>query len=144
ILPKGFSRSQFPEVPRSSQNALFWLCAEASPTSVPATALKFLFRPAVSILILMGLFIASSPIERRHTRQRIAEKPSRQVARLQVGSGIAIRQRQGPGPNARREHEVSGLAAASSFIQDFGHCSFSPVRPPQAAALEHADTLAKE
>jgi hypothetical protein len=74
----------------------------------------------------MGLFIASSPIERRHTRQRIAEKPSRQVARLELGSAITIRQRQGTGPNARREHEVSGLAAASSFIQDFGHCSFPP------------------
>src|SRR5262249_21701112 len=84
-----------------------------SPTSSPA-------------LILVGLFIASPPIERRHTRQRIAEKPSRQVARLELGSAITIRQRQGTGPNARREHEVSGLAAASSFIQDFGHCSFPP------------------
>jgi hypothetical protein len=39
----------------------------------------------------MGLFIAFSPIKRRHTWQRIAEKPSRQVARL------TIRQRQGQG-----------------------------------------------
>jgi hypothetical protein len=93
-------------------------------------------------LILMGLFIASSPIKRRHTRQRIAEKPSRQVARLELGSTIPIRQRQRTGPNARREHEVSRLVAAINFIQDFGHCS-SPVPPPQAAALRHASTLAK-
>jgi hypothetical protein len=45
----------------------------------------------------MGLFIASSPIKRRHTRQRIAEKPSRQVARLEFGSTITIRQRRGQG-----------------------------------------------
>src|SRR5262249_21904185 len=94
-------------------------------------------------LILNGSFIVSPPIERRHTRQRIAEKPRRQVARLELGSAITIRQRQGTGPNVRREHEVSGLAAASSFIQDFGHCSPPPVRPPQAAALGHASTLAK-
>ena len=91
----------------------------------------FSFGPAVSIFNFNGLFIASSPIERRHTRQRIAEKPSRQVARLELGSAITIRQRQGTGPNARREHEVSGLAAASSFIQDFGHCSFPPYGLPK-------------
>jgi DNA-binding CsgD family transcriptional regulator len=79
----------------------------------------------------MGLFIASPPIERRHTRQRIAEEPSRQIARLKLGSAITIRQRQGTGPNARREHEVSGLAAASSFVQDFGHCSFPPYGLPK-------------
>jgi len=77
----------------------------------------------------MGSFIASPPIERRHTRQRI-EKPSRQIARLERSSAITIRQRQGTGPNARREHEVSGLADASSFIQDFGHCSFPPYGLP--------------
>jgi hypothetical protein len=82
-------------------------------------------------LILMGLFIASPPIERRHTRQRIAEKPSRQIARLELGSAITIGQRQGTGPKARREHEVSRLAAASSFIQDFGHCSFPPYDLPK-------------
>src|SRR5262245_60816571 len=76
-------------------------------------------------LILMGSFIASPPIERRHTRQRIAEKPSRQVARLELGSAITIRQRQGKGPNARREHKVSGLAAESSLIQHFGLCCFT-------------------
>jgi hypothetical protein len=79
----------------------------------------------------MGLFIASPPIERRHTRQRIAEKPSRQIARLELGSAITIGQRQGTEPKARREHEVSGLAAASSFIQDFGHCSFPPYNLPK-------------
>jgi hypothetical protein len=79
----------------------------------------------------VGLFIVSPPIERRHTRQRIAEKPSRQVARLELGSAITIRQRQWTGPKARREHEVSGLAAASRFIQDFGHCSFPPYGLPQ-------------
>ena len=94
-------------------------------------------------LILVGLFIVSPPIERRHTRQRIAEKPSRQVARFELRSAITIRQRQGTGPNARREHEVSRLVAASSFIQDFGHCSFPPYGLPQAAALGHASTLAK-
>jgi hypothetical protein len=41
----------------------------------------------------MGSFIASSQIERRHARQRIAEEPSRQVARLEIGSAITIRQR---------------------------------------------------
>ena len=103
-----------------------------SPTSSPATATGgFLLGRLSRDLILMGLFIASSPIERRHTRQRIAEKPSRQVARLELGSAITIRQRQGTGPNARREHEVSGLAAASGFIQDFGHCSFPPYGLPK-------------
>ena len=91
----------------------------------------------------MGSFVLSPPIERRHTRQRIAEKPSRQIARLELGSAITIRQRQGTGPNARREREMSGLAAASSFIQDFGHCSFPPYGLPNAAALGHASTLAK-
>jgi hypothetical protein len=79
----------------------------------------------------MGSFIASPPIERRHTRQWIAEKPSRQIARLKLGSAITIRQRQGTGPNARREHKVSGLAAVSSFVQDFGHCSFPPYGLPK-------------
>jgi hypothetical protein len=103
-----------------------------SPTPLPATAIGgFLLGRLSQYLILMGLFIASSPIECRHTRQRIAEKPSRQVARLELGSPITIRQRQGTGPNARREHEVSGLAAASSFIQDFGHCSFPPYGLPK-------------
>jgi hypothetical protein len=41
----------------------------------------------------MGQFIASSQIERRHVRQRIAEEPGRQVARLEFGSAITIRQR---------------------------------------------------
>jgi hypothetical protein len=91
----------------------------------------------------MGSFIASAPIERRHTRQRIAEKPSRQIARLEFSSAITMRQRQGTGPNVRREREMSGLAAASSFIQDFGHCSFPPYGLPNAAALRHASTLAK-
>ena len=91
----------------------------------------------------MGSFISRPPIERRHTRQRIAEKPSRQVARLELGSAVTIRQRQGTGPNARREHEMSGLAAASGSIQDFGHCSFPTYGLPNAAALEHASTLAK-
>jgi hypothetical protein len=89
----------------------------------------------------MGSFIASPPIERRHTWQRIAEKPSRQIARLDVGSAITIRQRQGTGPKARLEHQVSRLVAAINFIQDFG--VVFPVRPPQAAALRHASTLAK-
>src|SRR5262249_13090676 len=103
-----------------------------SPTSSPAPATGgFLLGRLSQDLILMGLFIASPPIERRHTRQRIAEKPSRQVARLELGSAITIRQRQGTGPNARREHEVSGLTAASSFIQDFGHCSFPPYGLPK-------------
>jgi len=103
-----------------------------SPTSLPATATGVFFLGRLSqYLILVGLFIVSPPIERRHTRERIAEKPSRQVARLELGSTIAIRQRQGTGPNARREHEVSGLAAASSFIQDFGHCSFPPYGLPK-------------
>src|SRR5215475_10315206 len=108
-----------------------------SPTSSPATATGgFLLGRLSQYLLLVGFFIASPPIERRHTRQRIAEKPSRQVARLELGSAITIRQRQGTGRKARREHEVSGLAAASSFIQDFGHCSFprtaSPSRSPRA------------
>src|SRR5438105_2989403 len=74
-----------------------------SPTSLPATATGVFFLGRLSqYLILVGLFIVSPPIERRHTRERIAEKPSRQVARLELGSTIAIRQRQGTGPNARR------------------------------------------
>jgi hypothetical protein len=69
----------------------------------------------------MRLFITSPAIERRHARQRIAEKPSRQIARLEFGATIAIGQRQRARPNARREHELSGLAVASRFIEDFGH-----------------------
>jgi hypothetical protein len=91
----------------------------------------------------MGSFVVSPPIERRHTRQRIAEKPGRQIARLELGSAITIRQRQGTGPKARREREMSGLAAASSLIQDFGHCSSPPYGLPNAAALGHANTLAE-
>jgi len=92
------------------------------PRRCPQQRLSFLFWGRLSqYLILMGSFIASPPIERRHTRQRIAEKPSRQIARLELGSAITTRQRQGTGPNVRREREMSGLAAASSFIQDFGH-----------------------
>src|SRR2546429_9059624 len=52
-------------------------------------------------LILMGPFIAPPPIERRHTRQRIAEKPSRQIVRLELSSAVTIRQGQGTGPKAR-------------------------------------------
>jgi len=103
-----------------------------SPTSVPATASGvFFFGSAVSIFNLMSSFIVSPPIECRHTRQRIAEKPSRQIPRLELGSAVTIRQRQGTGPNARREHDMSGLAAASSFIQNFGHCSFPPYGLPK-------------
>jgi hypothetical protein len=49
----------------------------------------------------MGSFIEPPPIERRHTRQRIAEKPSRQIMRLELGSAVTIRQGQGTGPKAR-------------------------------------------
>src|SRR4029077_16386083 len=102
-----------------------------APRRCPRQRLGFSFLGRLSqYLILVGLFIVSPPIERRHTRQRIPEKPSRQIARLELGSAITIRERQGTGPNVRREREMSGLAAASSFIQDFGHCS-SPLRPPQ-------------
>jgi hypothetical protein len=69
----------------------------------------------------MRLFIASAAIERRHARQRIAEKPSRQIARLELGATIAIGQRQRARANARREHELRGLAVASRFVEDFGH-----------------------
>jgi hypothetical protein len=102
------------------------------PRRCPQQRLGFLFwADCLNILILMGSFIVSPPVERRHTRQRIAEKPSRQIARLEFGSAITIRQCQGTGPNVRREREMSGLAAASSFIQDFGHCSFSPYGLPK-------------
>ena len=93
-----------------------------SPTSLPATATGvFFFGPAVSVFNFGGLFIVSPPIERRHTRQRIAEKPSRQIARLELGAAIAIGQCQRARTNARREHELRGLALASRFIEDFGH-----------------------
>src|SRR6266576_464892 len=52
-------------------------------------------------LILMGPFIAPPLVERRHTRQRIAEKPSRQIVRLELSSAVTIRQGQGTGPKAR-------------------------------------------
>src|SRR5262249_17433792 len=135
VSPQGFFRCQIPEVARSCQNTL-----SRSLTSViraqrrcPRQRLGvfFFLGSAVSIFNLMSSFIVSSPIERRHTRQRIGEKPSRQVARLELGSAVTIRQRQGTGPNARREHEMSGLAAASSFIQNFGHCSFPPYGLPK-------------
>jgi hypothetical protein len=51
--------------------------------------------------ILMGSFIAPPLIERRRARQRIAEKPSRQIMRLELGSAVTIRQGQGTGPKAR-------------------------------------------
>src|SRR5262249_14816369 len=111
-----------------------------SPTSLPATATGgFLLGRLSQYLILMGLFIASSPIERRHTRQRIAEKPSRQVARPELGSAITISQRQRTGPDARREHAVRGLAAASTFMQDSALCSFRPygLPKPQPRARQH-------
>jgi hypothetical protein len=69
---------------------------------VSATATGVSFGTAVQYFILMGSFIASPPIERRHTRQRIAEKPSRQVMRLKLGSTVTIRQGQRTGPKARR------------------------------------------
>src|SRR5262249_4864092 len=81
--------------------------------------------------VLMSAFIACPPIERRHARQRIAKKPSRQIARLKLGAAIAIRQRQRTRPNARREQETSGLAVASDVIHDFGHCSFPRTASPR-------------
>src|SRR6516165_7644027 len=78
----------------------------------------------------MSAFVARPPIERRHARQRIAKKPSRQVARLKLGAAIAICQRQRTRPNARREREVSALADASDVIHDFGHCSFPRTTSP--------------
>src|SRR5262245_66643993 len=50
--------------------------------------------------ILMSAFSAVPPIERRHARQRIAKKPSRQIARLKLGAAIAIRQRQRTRPRS--------------------------------------------
>src|SRR6516165_1952320 len=117
MLPKGFSRSQFPEVPRSCQNALFWLCAEASPTSVPATALKFLFRPAIPIFNLNGLVHRVFADRAPTCQAAVAEEPSSQVPRLEFGSVITIRQRQWT------------LVAAINSIQDFGHC-----RSPRAVS----------
>src|SRR5215813_1438427 len=133
VSPQGFFRCQIPEVARSCQNTLSRL-----PTSVirvphrcPRQRLGFsCFGRLSQYLILMGSFIASPPIERRHTRQRIAEKPSRQVARLELGAAIAISQRQRARPNARREHELSGLAAASRFVEDFSHCNFPRTASP--------------
>src|SRR5262245_26637 len=50
--------------------------------------------------ILMSAFVACPPIECRHARQRIAKKPSRQIARLKLGAAIAIRQRQRTRPRS--------------------------------------------
>jgi len=75
-----------------------------SPTSLSATATGFSFLGRLSqYLILVGLFIVSPPIERRHTRQWIAEKPGRQIVRLELGSAVTISQGQGTGPKARRK-----------------------------------------
>src|SRR5262249_10979094 len=54
-------------------------------------------------LILMGPFIAPPLVERRHTRQWIAEKPGRQTVRSELGRAVKIRQCQGTGPKARRK-----------------------------------------
>jgi len=40
----------------------------------------------------MGPFVALPLVERRHTRQWIAEKPGRQIVRLELGSAVTIRQ----------------------------------------------------
>src|SRR5262249_31284349 len=121
------------EVARSCQHTL-----SRSLTSVikaqrrcPRQRLGVFFWAGGLILISMGLFIAFSSIKRRHTRQRIAEKPSRQVARLELGSAVTIRPRQGAGPNARREHEMSGPAAAGNLLQELWHWRFSPYGLPK-------------
>src|SRR5262249_61225336 len=108
------------EVARSCQNTL-----SRSLTSViraqrrcPRQRLGVFFWAGGLILITMGLFIAFSPIKRRHTRQRIAEKPSRQVARLELGSAGTIPQRQGTRPSARGEAGEGGAPTRSSLIQD--------------------------
>jgi hypothetical protein len=67
--------------------------AQASLTRLRQQRLRFLFWRLSQYLTSMGSFIASSQIERRHARQRIAEEPGRQVARLEFGSAITIRQR---------------------------------------------------
>src|SRR5258708_30659674 len=79
----------------------------------------------------MGLFIASSPIKRRHTRQRIAEKtkPSGREARARLDDHDPPTPR--AGRNARLEHRVSRLVAPINFILDFGHCSFPPAASPE-------------
>src|SRR5262249_5479004 len=99
VSPQGFFRCQIHEVARSCQNTL-----SRSLTSViraqrrcPRQRLGGFFWAGGLILISMGLFIALSPIKRRHSRHRIAETPSRPVARLELGSTITIRQRQGQG-----------------------------------------------
>src|SRR6516164_5434542 len=70
----------------------------------------------------MGSFVVSPPIERRHpVADRRKTKPSDREAEARLGDHDP------PTPRDRaersREREMSGLAASSSFIQDFGHCS---------------------
>src|SRR6516225_1763340 len=120
----------------------FWRCRNAAgrgrAAKLRATFFGRLERPrptssskrARPSHILMRAFIARPSIERRHARQRIAKKPSGQIARLELGAAIAIRQRQRTRPNARRERKVSGLAAASDVITTLA-IVISPVRPPQ-------------
>jgi hypothetical protein len=96
----------------------------------------FFFGPTVSIFNFNGLVhcVSADRAPTYPAADRRKTKPLGREARVQLA--ITIRQRRGTGPNARREHEVSGLAAASRFIQDFGHCSFprtaSPSRSPRA------------
>src|SRR5262249_42744080 len=60
--------------------------------------------------------------------------PARKTKPSDREAGARLGDHDPPTPTDRaersREREMSGLAAASSFIQDFGRCS-SPVRPPQ-------------
>src|SRR5215831_11127008 len=74
----------------------------------------------------MGSFIACSPIERRHARQRVAEEPSGQVPRLKFGSAITIRQRQWTRPNGRREYVSEQTRDRDQFHPGFWPLSFPP------------------
>src|SRR6516164_1312168 len=132
MLPKGFSRSQFPEVPRSCQNALFWLYAEASPTSVPATALKFLFRPAISIFNLNGLvhcvFADRAPTCQASGRRRT--KQSGPEARVRLGDHDP------PTPMDKAERSARVLSEQTrdrdQFHPGFWPLSFPPCGFPNA------------
>src|SRR5258708_33348771 len=82
-----------------------------------------------SHIFSMSWLVASPPIERRHTRQRISEERRRKALLLSRRlPAITISQCQRTGPHARRERKRENVT------QDFGHCGLarkaSPCRNP--------------
>src|SRR5258708_19893166 len=78
-----------------------------------------------SHIFSMSWLVASPPIERRHTRQRISEERRRKALLLsQRLPTITIRQCQRAGPHARRDRKRENV------IQTLCHFRLPPTAPP--------------